>query len=80
MPAATNAPNAKSRIRNVIGTESFSAFWKSLPIVSFSSFVALAKPNSATVKSLCVACTAATLSSTGCTWSNDLSAEPFMSN
>ena len=48
-PAATKAPKAKSRIRKVIGTDSFSAFWKSLPIVSLSSWFALAKPNSATV-------------------------------
>ena len=39
-----------SRIRNVIGTDSFSAFWKSLSIVLFNSCVALATPNSATVK------------------------------
>ena len=35
--AATNAPNASSRIRNVNGTDSRSAFAKSLPIVAFSS-------------------------------------------
>ena len=33
----------------MIGTDSFSAFWKSLSIVLLNSCVALAKPNSATV-------------------------------
>ena len=51
MPAATNEPNTNSRIRKVIGTVSRSAFWKSLPIVLFSSWFALARPNWATVKS-----------------------------
>src|SRR5256885_4831320 len=32
-PAATKAPNAISRITKVTGTDSFSAFWKSLLIV-----------------------------------------------
>ena len=34
----------------MIGTDSFSAFWKSLSIVLLNSCFALAKPNSATVK------------------------------
>ena len=34
----------------VTGTDSFSAFWKSLLIVLFSSCIELAIPNSATVK------------------------------
>ena len=49
MPAATSAPNANRRIRKVIGTESCSAFWKSLVIVLLSSWFALAIPNSAIV-------------------------------
>ena len=49
-PAATKAPNAISKITKVIGTDNFSAFWKSLSIVLLNSCVALAKPNSATVK------------------------------
>ena len=79
-PAATNAPNANSRIRNVIGTESRSAFWKSLPIVLFSSWFALAKPNSATVKPGLCFCTRATASSTGCTFLSAFSAFPAIEN
>jgi hypothetical protein len=36
MPAATNAPKAKSRIRNVIGSDSYSAFCRSLFILSLT--------------------------------------------
>ena len=49
-PAATSAPNAISRMISVTGSDEYSARWKSLFSVSFSSWVALAKPNSATVK------------------------------
>ena len=80
MPAATNEPNTNSRIRNVIGTVSRSAFWKSLPIVLFSSWFALAKPNSATVKSGFCFCSAATESSTGWIRLSALSALPRMEN
>ncbi len=34
MPASSRPPNAMIRIRSVIGSESCSAFWKSLPCVS----------------------------------------------
>jgi len=79
-PAATKAPKAMSRMRNVIGTESFSAFWKSLPIVSFSSLFALAKPNSATVNELCAFWSFETRSITGWTCLSDLLMSPLMSN
>ena len=49
-PAATSAPNANSRITSVTGSDEYSARWKSLFSVSLSSWFALAKPNSATVK------------------------------
>ena len=42
MPAATNAPNANSRMRNVSGTDSCSACAKSLSIVSLRARSALA--------------------------------------
>jgi hypothetical protein len=40
-PAATKAPNATSRIAKMIGSDSCSACWKSLPIVLSSAFWAL---------------------------------------
>ena len=49
IPAATSAPNTTIRIASVTGSEENSARWKSLLIVLFSSCVALAMPNSATV-------------------------------
>ncbi len=48
-PAATNAPKAISRIRNVSGTESFSARERSLETRSFIAFSMLASPTSAIV-------------------------------
>ena len=50
-PAATSAPNATSMISSVTGSDEYSARWKSLFSVLLSSWFALAKPNSATVKS-----------------------------
>ena len=79
-PAATKAPKANRRIRNVIGTESDSAFLKSLPIVSFSSCVELARPNSAIVKPRRCCCSPATASSSGCTRLSAVSDLPRMSN
>ena len=52
-PAATSAPNATSRMISVTGSDEYSARWKSLLSVSLSSWFALAKPNSATVKPSC---------------------------
>src|SRR5207253_6367881 len=46
-PAATNAPNASSRMANVSGNDMFSARVKSFPIVPLSAWSALAPPNSA---------------------------------
>ena len=64
----------------MIGTDSFSAFWKSLSIVLLNSCVALANPNSATVNEGLDFCRPATASSSGCTRLSAVSIFPFMSN
>ena len=47
-PAATSAPNASSRISRVMGSDSVSAFWRSVSNAAMSSFSELASPNWAT--------------------------------
>ena len=79
-PAATTAPKASSRIRNVTGTVIRSALAKSRPTTSFTALSALAPPNSATVIRGCVRCTAATASSTGATCAGASSLGPARSN
>ena len=64
----------------MIGTESISAFLKSWPSVSLSSFSALAEPNCATVTPRCSPATRSTAVMTGAISSAALSGSPFMSN
>ncbi len=49
-PAATSEPKAITRIKSVIGSESISAFARSLWNVSFSSLLELTLPNCSTRK------------------------------
>jgi len=79
-PAATNAPKASSRTRNVTGRVRVSAREKSWPVVSSSSCSALASPNSVTVKPGACRRSAATRASTGFTREPAVSGEPRMSN
>ena len=62
------------------GSDEYSARWKSLFRVSLSSWLALAKPNSATVKPSCRSCTVPTASRIGWTFSSALSWSPAISN
>src|SRR5438270_82928 len=79
-PAATNAPKASNRMRNVIGSDIFSAREKSFPMVALSAWFALAPPSSSTTKPGCACWTAATASSTGCTRLSAVVPSPRRSN
>src|SRR6266511_5521406 len=78
MPAAISAPNASSRIASVIGTLNSSAFLKSPPRTSSRAFDRDAPPTCSIRRSPCAACSAAVVSSSGCTWSLACSESAFM--
>ena len=70
MPAATSAPNTTSSRISVTGMEVASALRKSLPTALLTAAEMLASPVSATTRSGCSACTAATACCAG--WTADV--------
>ena len=76
IPAARKAPNASSRIANVIGSESFSAFDSPSETTVFIAFEMLASPTSAIVKPGCAFASLAVASSAGWTRASAVSESP----
>ena len=77
-PAAMSAPKATSRIASVTGRLKSSARWKSLPTVSLSPLLMEALPTSSTRRAGWSRCTAAVVSSNGCTRSSAVFGSPAM--
>ena len=75
-PAAISAPKATSRITSVTGRLNTSARWKSLPTVAASPLWMDASPTSSMRSAGWSCCTAAVVSSSGCTRSADVSGSP----
>ncbi len=75
-----SAPNTTSKMPSASGTTVHSARFMSFMIVSLNHLFALASPNWSIRTPGYPARTAATASSTGCTWSGALFLSPFIAN